>query len=289
MARLCICVDDVGLHTGINEAARHLVELSRVHALSCMVGAPRWANAALQLRRLGARIDVGLHLDFTQHPLLDPAASLIGLLMASHSRLLAGDRVRAEIRAQLDTFENALGFAPAFVDGHQHVHQFPVVRDELISELLQRRDRARPWLRCTFSARPDQTTPQRHANLKQRLIEGLGAEALARLARRYGFAQNRALLGVYDFGDRSRSFAQRADAWLREAQDGDLLMCHASQPAAALDPLLPVRIAEFEVLCGGPFAEMLGDAGITLERMSAILGRSTVPPSRESLAPRMRP
>ena len=270
MGRLCVCVDDLGLHSGINEAAFRLVDLSRIHAVACMVGAPQWASAMPHLRRLANRIDIGLHLDLTQHPLLGPARSLAGLLMACHARLLARDRVRAEIRAQLDSFEDALGFTPAFVDGHQHVHQFPVVRAELVGELLRRG--ARPWLRGTRSVVASGPSRPHRATAKHRLIEALGAEALARLARRHGFAQNRALLGIYDFDDRSRHFAQRVATWLREVADGDLLMCHASVPAAASDPLLPMRIAEFELLRSDAFTAMLADAGITLARMSTILG-----------------
>lgn len=32
--RLCICIDDVGLHAGVNDAALELVARGRVHALA---------------------------------------------------------------------------------------------------------------------------------------------------------------------------------------------------------------------------------------------------------------
>mgnify|MGYP000073246266 CR=1 FL=1 len=37
--------------------------------------------------------------------------------------------------AQWARFCEALGRAPRFVDGHQHVHQFPVIRDALLQEM----------------------------------------------------------------------------------------------------------------------------------------------------------
>lgn len=85
-------------------------------------------------------------------------------------RRLAAVDIRAEIRAQLDTFEQMLGHGPAFVDGHQHVHQLPVVRHELLDELRSRyRDRL-PWLRST---RPANAVG--HSLIKARGIPLLGS------------------------------------------------------------------------------------------------------------------
>ena len=35
---ICVCVDDFGLHVGVNEAALQLAGMARIHAVACRVG-----------------------------------------------------------------------------------------------------------------------------------------------------------------------------------------------------------------------------------------------------------
>jgi len=257
MTRLCLCIDDFGLHAGINAAAFNLVAQGRAHALACQVGGPAWEAGAAELRRAQG-VDVGLHLDFTEHPLREPARPLGRLISLSLLRRFDAAALQAEVAAQLDRFEAGMGRAPDFVDGHQHVHQLPQVREALLAE-LQRRGPARPWLRSTRRPRA------RRWQFKPWFIETLGAAELARQARQAGFPQNRALLGVYDFTP--GRFAALLPEWLAAAQDGDLLMCHPSLSAAAPgDHILAARQAEFEVLAGDGMPALLRGRGITLGR-----------------------
>ena len=120
MTRLCIAVDDFGLHEGVNRAALRLADQGRVHAVGALVGAPVFGAGASALRRLDAQgVDVGLHLDFTETPLLRRSCRRLRELVAS-SFVNALDRrlVRNEIAAQLDAFEAALGHGPACVEGN---------------------------------------------------------------------------------------------------------------------------------------------------------------------------
>lgn len=221
------------------------------------------------MRRLAAGgIDIGLHLDFTEAPLLPRSRRrLPHLIAASLLRRLDAAQLRAEIRAQLDAFEQALGQAPAFVDGHQHVHQLPVVRGALLDELLGRY-RGRPlWLRSTRPA-----AGLRTSTTKARIIDLLGSKAMDASARRMGFAQNRGLLGVYDFAGGPDRYRSLLAAWLRSARHADLLMCHAGLPAPeAHEPLASARQAEFEMLASLEFGAMLDDVGVALRPMSLIL------------------
>ena len=269
-----MCVDDVGMHAGIIDAARRLIEGQRVHAVSCMVGARGWRAAASQLRSLAPTgIDIGLHLDLTEAPLRAGSRhGLGGLIVATQLRVLPRATLRAEIRAQLDAFEDALGSGPTHVDGHQHVHQFALVRTELLSELVRRYGDAPPWLRSTAVGSVDRSSPRAswRAGAKQRVIQGLGARALLRLAQRAGFRHNRALLGVYDFADQTTSYAERMRGWLAGARTGDLLMCHPSLAGPA-DAMGRARVTEFALLGSPLFGCMLRDAGVELAPMSRIL------------------
>lgn len=269
-----MCADDFGLHSGIDSAALRLADMHRVHAISCLVGGKSWGVSSRLLSRFNpGGIDIGLHLDFTEAPLLGSSRrSLPGLILASHLRLLDRRLIRAEIQVQFDAFEQALGHGPAFVDGHQHVHQLPMVRSELLAELRTRRGDVPPWIRSTRTPRAGRraatTSPGR---FKPRVIEGLGARGLAAAASALGYPQNQRLLGVYDFqGGRSR-YCELLAGWLLSASDGDLLMCHPSLATRDADPLIDARQAEFDVLSSaGLDAELLA-AEVQLGPMSQTL------------------
>ena len=279
--RICVCADDVGLHPAIDTAALDLVALERVHALTCMVGAPSWSNSRVAVRRHVDRIDVGLHLDFTDYP-LEPASrrSLGALVVATCLHAVSSRAMRREIGAQLDAFTDAMGRMPRFVDGHQHVHQLPVLRDALVDELDKRSGGGpRPWLRNTRRTRPARVRRggDWRSNLKHAVVETLGARALGALGRRRGYPQNHALLGIYAFREGAMSHASRVAGWLAIAHDGDLLVCHPGACAAPGDPLGAARANELALLRSSLFVWMLHDCGITLAPLSRILEATTPP------------
>ena len=49
-----VCIDDFGLHRGINDAALELIGSGRVSTLSCMIDGPAWREGAAALRSLPA-------------------------------------------------------------------------------------------------------------------------------------------------------------------------------------------------------------------------------------------
>lgn len=271
---ICICVDDFGLHEGVNRAALRLADIERVHAIGALVAAPAWrAGSRLLRQRERSAIDVGLHLDLCDAPLLaaSPRSTHV-LVAASFAGWIDRATVRAEICAQLDAFEDAIGDPPAFVDGHRHVHQLPGVRDELLAELSRRYGAPGPWIRHTttpsaavFGAR---SLPIR---LKAATIASLGARGLADRAREHGFAQNAGLLGVYDFRGGRRRYRDLLLAWLSVARSADLLMCHAGLACSESDALRAVRPAEYDVLSSDEAGDMLSACGVALQPMSWIL------------------
>lgn len=120
--RLWVCVDDFGLHAGINAVALRLAARGRVHAVACQVGGPAWPAGAVVGRR-----GRGSALDLTECPLTLPARPLKGVILASLLHRLDDAALAREVAAQLDRFEADLGPAPDFIDGHQ----LPQVRGAL--------------------------------------------------------------------------------------------------------------------------------------------------------------
>lgn len=269
MKRIAICIDDYGGHPAVDNAILELAAKRRVTATSCAVGGPAWRHDAPRLKELfdAGVVDAGLHVDLTEFPLDDDLCQPVGMWMRDTIlRLVDRERVRREIGAQLDAFEDAMRRAPSHVDGHQHVHQFPVIRDVLVEELVSRYPAGnRPWLRSTKGAA--------RWRLKGRMIEAMGSHALARLARKHGFAQNASLLGVYDFRGGPQRFRRLLREWLSSARDGDLLMCHVATGIVPGDEIAQARVDEYSVFAEDAFDAMTADAGVTLAPMSRILRR----------------
>ncbi len=243
---LCVCADDFGMTGGINAAIISLAHAGRISATGCMVKRDAWSIGAKALRHVDAsKVDTGLHLDFT-HPLPGRATErrLPGLIARSYLGLLDRADVLREIRDQLARFEDELGRPPAFVDGHQHVHQLPTVRETLTEEISRRYGGALPWMRST--APPP---AHRFENLKARLIFALGGVRLLDRAARHGIPASRGLLGVYDFSGTAQDYRHRLERWLDQCRTGDVLMCHPSRgDAVSPDRIDAARRNEYAVL-----------------------------------------
>jgi predicted glycoside hydrolase/deacetylase ChbG (UPF0249 family) len=264
--RICICVDDFGMHDGINQAALELAGRGRISAISCMVDGPAWPAGAKALKENAVDVETGLHLNFTedfgQHHASVPLSRLI---LLAYARLLDRAAIRREIERQVDLFESTMGRMPDFIDGHQHVHQLPVIREALVAVLDQRDASRKPWLRA--SGPPGQfagSVLSRSVRFKSRVIGWLGAAAFSRLVRQHGYRQNRHLLGVYGFDAPEGQYSVLLEAWLRSAKAGDELMCHPSVAGPWHDPLLKARHQEYSVLASQAFHDLLSRAGVTL-------------------------
>jgi predicted glycoside hydrolase/deacetylase ChbG (UPF0249 family) len=268
---ILICADDFGMAPGINAGIIALARQGHLSATSCMSRGRYFAQDAQALA--GLPVQTGLHLNLTE--------SLTGgefyqplprLLRNSYLRRLDAETLRRSIEGQFDAFEQALGRLPDYVDGHQHVHQFPRIRDCLLAVMRRRFPRQRPWLRST---RPGSLAglPLKNRG-KAWFIGALGARVLSRLASAGGFSQNRRLLGVYDFSGGRAHYGQLLERWLAGAEANDLIMCHPAQFADPGDPLGTQRVAEYAVLSDSDFPARLAGHGLSL---SALPPRTTQP------------
>lgn len=250
-----LCADDFGAN---GRASRAIIDLARsgaISATSVLVHAPFAASYGRLLASNAPGLSIGLHLDLTEFA---PAAIRSSL----HRWLTRGfllhhvdqTDVLAEIRSQLARFEQIMGAAPAFVDGHCHVHQIPGVREPLLGELSQRYGSA-VAVRSTRSSVP--------ASLKARFIQELGGRALHALITDAHLYCNRDFAGAYDFKT-SSAYPTLMQHWLTNLQDGGLIMCHPELPERSGKPRT-AREAEYCYLASPAWAEQRRSSQVTLQ------------------------
>ncbi len=283
---LTVCTDDFGLHAGVNAAVCALVQQGRVTAVSALVDGLAWAEGVPALQAAAGqgaarRADVGLHLNLSEslaHAAAQGSAwvarSVGQLIAASYRRQLSVPALQHEIERQWQVFVRDWGRAPDFVDGHQHVHQLPQVREALMA-VLDRHAAALPahfWLRDCGTSVTRQLgagLPVAHA-LKAGVISALGSSALRRLAARRGWPVSAGLLGAYPFNVDEAGYLGLWRAWLALVPPhSGLLMCHpATQPDARVaDPIAAARQVECAALQGEALGQALQRSGVVVRRM----------------------
>lgn len=270
---IIVCADDYGIAPGVSEAIAGLIAAGRLSATSCMTPLPDWKRHAGLLRQTVAAhpADVGLHLTLTDHvPLTDAAGlaqagrlpSMGRLLPRALARTLPRQAIRDELRAQLDAFEDAWNAPPAYIDGHQHAHVLPGIRELLVAELLARypsgsvwvRDCREPLARCVR---------RRTALPKALLISSLGL-GLHRLLRRHGLPANDGFAGLHDFSGRV-PFRTLMQSFLAGSGPRPLVHVHPGRvddELRACDVLTTPRETELAYLASPAFAEDLASAGL---------------------------
>ena len=258
-----LCADDFAAHEAASAGIAQLAAQGRLSATSVMVLSPRWAQDVAYLKDLRGRIDVGLHLDWTSEFAMAQGHGL-SLNAAMRKALWGGfDPVaaRAVIERQLDAFEAQWQAPPDYVDGHQHVQQFAGIRQALVQALVSRygAQGVKPYLRVSRA-------PAGAADLKSRIIAGMGANALESIATKAQLACSGALLGVYDFAGSPARYAQLMAAWLRTAPQHSIIMCHPARGREPGDAIGLARAQEFAYLGSAAFSEALAQAGVQLVR-----------------------
>jgi predicted glycoside hydrolase/deacetylase ChbG (UPF0249 family) len=251
-----LCADDFAISRGVSEGILSLAQEGRLSATSAIVTAPHWPAYAKAVMQLRSRFAVGLHLNLTFGRPLGPMRVLArdGQLPnwdRLFGRLVAGrvDRreIAAEIDRQLDRFEGEAGFPPDFVDGHQHVHVFPIIR-HLVMEALERRFPARRIL-----LRDPSDSALRIARRRIAAGRALGIAAFAlsfpQLAVTRGFLANAGFSGFSTFG--RIPYEREFEAFLRDPGPRHMIMCHpgfADDELGTADAIAHRRPEEYAVL-----------------------------------------
>jgi predicted glycoside hydrolase/deacetylase ChbG (UPF0249 family) len=214
---------------------------------------------------LRGQIDVGLHLDWTSEFALT-AGHGMPLGAAMRRALLGGfepTQATAVIERQLDLFEAHWQAPPDYVDGHQHVQQFAGIREALVAVLVRRYGAQvdKPYLRISRA-------PVGRADLKSRVIDWMGANALENIASNSYLTSTTSLFGIYNFDGGPQRYADLMLQWLRRIPQGAVLMCHPGQAAEPDDEIGVARAQEFAYLASDDFVQALLQAHVVAVRGS---------------------
>ncbi len=260
MKRIVICADDYGIAPGVSEAIRALLSERRINATSVMTVLPDLLDEADALLPMtGGQASIGLHITLTgafeplTHGFRGATFPSLGRLMAmALARRLDPVNIRGEVETQFLAFEEAFGRPPDHVDGHQHVHLLPVVREAVLE--VTRRRAPNAWVRdCTPAA-----GAVSGLDPKGRFI-GLLARGLAAQAAAAGLSTNRGFAGAYNFKT-GTNYGRILTQAIASLGDGGLVMVHPGHVDEALvarDPLTGPREAEYEVLAGAALPQIL--------------------------------
>jgi predicted glycoside hydrolase/deacetylase ChbG (UPF0249 family) len=269
-----LCADDYGISSAVNVAIRDLVVRRRLNAASVMVVAPSFHRSeahALDVLNTGmARVAIGLHLTLTApfrplseayQPVRDGAfLTLPATMVRAFLHRLPYAALVKEITAQLRMFVHTFGRAPDFIDGHQHVHLFPQIRDAVLE--VAKANAPAAWLRqCGRVAPPPASLRDRKAWLLDRLSHDFRLRADAR-----GVRTNPGFAGAYEFRD-DADFSALFAGFLDRLPDRGVIMCHPGFMDAELqrlDPLTTLREREYAFLAGKSFPDLLASRGVTL-------------------------
>jgi predicted glycoside hydrolase/deacetylase ChbG (UPF0249 family) len=188
-------------------------------------------------------------------------------MRAAFLGILNKAEIAKEIRSQIDLFHNVFGFAPAFVDGHEHVHLLPAVRSVIHSLFSDGTlDRERTALRDCYE--PLSAIFGRGECVAKATVVSLLAWRNHVKSRQLGLKANDSFRGIYDFGT-DRPYRDRFLRFLTGSGARPLIMCHpsAAVPQASVsDPIIAARLVEFAYLAGSDFEPDLALARMTLSR-----------------------
>ncbi len=271
--RIWLCADDYGISASVNMAIRDLVVRRRLNATSAMVVAPSFHRSeahALDVLNTGmARVAIGLHLTLTApfrplsayKPVREGAfLSLPATLARAFLHRLSHAALASEIAAQLRMFVHTFGRPPDFIDGHQHVHLFPQIREAVLE--VAKANAPGAWLRQCGRV------PARAFSLRDRkawLLDHLSHDFRQR-ADALGLRTNPGFAGAYAFRD-DADFPALFAGFLDQLPEGGTIMCHPGFVDAELqrlDPLTTLREREYAFLAGDAFPNVLAGHGVAL-------------------------
>lgn len=275
--RIVLCADDFGQAPAISQGILDLIKKKRLSATTCLVTSPYWFDHSrlllAQIKEAGSQpreFDIGLHFNLTEGFALskmfkeqmgETFPSLPTLLRRAYLKQLTVEVIASECLAQLDHFVEALGVWPDFMDGHQHIHQFPIIREALLSVYLTHLYPHNPSAYIRFV---NETTTikecfkdlrQFKTHLKKMIIYTTGSRTFGKLLRDKNICHNPSFAGIYSFSN-ANNYRSWFQYFLRKVTNQGLIMCHpAYLNQGGSDKIADARYQEYLYFSSQVFLE----------------------------------
>ena len=266
-----LCADDYSQNEAISDGILELIDKKRINATSSLVNSPLWSNAHHALLPYKTETQLGLHLNFTWGTPLSTAwkkqygtqfGNLGSVIKQCFLTRYSKQVLIAEITAQVDAFTHAMGMFPNFIDGHQHIHQLPGIRDVLI-ELYQTQQWTN-FFRTTSNGLSDYLSLNTFP--KSQLIALLGASVFKKSLNKNNIQTNTSFAGIYNF-ENAANYRDYFKKFLKSTQTGGLIMCHpGKQSDDTSDPLYQFRPLEWAYFMSEEFLDDLSQRKNILHR-----------------------
>ena len=254
---MILCADDYAISDAVSAGIEELAGAGRLSATSAMVTFPEWHLLAARLATIRAQIAIGLHLNLTVGAPLGPMPKLApsGTLPSIGALSLTGGRggtdtaeIAAEVTRQLDQFTQHTGFAPDFIDGHQHAHVLPGVRKGVLAALRMFAGAGQMLIRDP-SDDLARIVKRGLCRTKAMQVAAL-AMGFGKAVRSAGLNTNAGFSGFSEFSSQT-PYARELEAGFTEPGPQHLMMCHPGYVDGVLaqrDSVTERREQEFAAL-----------------------------------------
>jgi chitin disaccharide deacetylase len=274
MKNITVCADDFSQNLPISHGIIELCQQGLISATSCMTNLDNWPKHERLLHDIKT-IDKGVHLNFTYGSPLDATLrqkipywpkSLATLSTWLITKQLALSSIKQEIERQLIQFEQQTNQLPDFIDGHQHVHHFPIIKHALLDIYLKKYAHLpfnkKPYIRISACSVPIGAPFW----LKKKVIELTGSNGLKRHLIQHQLPYNHSFSGVYPFKPNG-NFAQVIENAFSTLKNNGLLMCHpALESHDPEDPIKSYRFKEYHFFSSQEFSNMCKKFNIKITR-----------------------
>ena len=273
---LSICADDFGITHNVNKAIIKLILNKRLTETSCIVLTENFKKDAKKLISFKNEIGIGLHLTLTDFKPLSEKYNLningnmpsnLSLLIKCMQKKIDKKLIFDEIDLQILNFKKHFGFYPNFIDGHHHVHQFPLIRECLIDVIKKRKLVNKIWVRNTHE-KLNKIIKRNVSIFKTYLISFFGKK-FKYLVKKNSIKTNDGFSGIYDFSHNA-NFEDLFDKFIMYSGKNHVLMVHpgySDEILSNLDSVTVTRDMELNFLLSNDFFNVLKKKNITLKKL----------------------